>query len=32
VLGKKRARDLIDAVWQIEQVKNVRALRPLLSA
>lgn len=32
VLGRKRARDLIDTVWQIEQVKNVRALRPLLSA
>jgi 2-methylcitrate dehydratase PrpD len=32
VLGRKRARDLIDTVWRIEQVKNVRALRPLLSA
>ncbi|HKA42515.1 MAG TPA: MmgE/PrpD family protein [Burkholderiales bacterium] len=30
VIGKKRARDLIDRVWRIEQVKDVRALRPLL--
>jgi 2-methylcitrate dehydratase PrpD len=30
VLGKKRARDLIDAVWRIERVGNIRALRPLL--
>jgi 2-methylcitrate dehydratase PrpD len=32
VLGKKRARELIDTVWRIEQVKDVRALRPLLRA
>ena len=32
VIGKKRARDLIDRVWRIEQVKNVRSLRPLLKA
>ena len=30
VLGKKRARGLIDTVWRIERVRNVRALRPLL--
>ena len=30
VLGKKRARELVDAVWNIERVANVRALRPLL--
>ena len=29
-LGKKRARDLIETVWRIEQVGNLRALRPLL--
>ncbi len=32
VLGKKRARGLIDAIWRIERVRNVRALRPLLRA
>ena len=30
VLGKKHARELIDSVWRIERVNNVRALRPLL--
>src|SRR5687768_10238412 len=30
VLGRKRARGVIDAVWRIERVGNVRALRPLL--
>jgi len=30
VLGAKRARDLIDAVWAIESVADVRGLRPLL--
>jgi 2-methylcitrate dehydratase PrpD len=30
VLGAKRARDLIDAVWEIESVADVRRLRPLL--
>ena len=30
VLGAKRARDLIDAVWEIETVADVRGLRPLL--
>ena len=32
VLGTKRARDLIDAVWNIERIGNVRALRRLLRA
>ena len=32
VLGAKRARDLIDAVWEIESVADVRRLRPLLRA
>jgi 2-methylcitrate dehydratase PrpD len=32
VLGKKRSRELIDTVWRIEQVKNVRSLRRLLRA
>jgi len=32
VLGKKRARSLIDKVWQIERVADTRALRPLLRA
>ena len=32
VLGKKRARALCDTVWNIEQVKDVRKLRPLLQA
>lgn len=30
VLGNKHARDLIEAIWDIERVNNVRALRPLL--
>ena len=32
VLGKARARKLIDKVWDIERVKDVRTLRPLLRA
>lgn len=32
VLGKRRARQLIDTVWRIEKVSNVRELRPLLRA
>ena len=32
VLGKKRARTLCDTVWNIEKVKDVRKLRPLLQA
>ena len=30
VLGKARARKLCDTIWNIEKVKDVRALRPLL--
>ena len=30
VLGSRRARQLVDAVWNIERVKDVRALRRLL--
>lgn len=30
VLGNRRAEGLIDAVWRIERLRNVRALRPLL--
>ena len=32
VLGTKRARELIDAVWELERVRNVRTLRRLLKA
>ena len=32
ILGKARARKLCDAVWAIEKLKDVRALRPLLQA
>jgi 2-methylcitrate dehydratase PrpD len=32
VLGKKRARTLCDTVWDIEEVTDVRKLRPLLKA
>jgi 2-methylcitrate dehydratase PrpD len=32
VLGQQRARALLDAVWRIEKVANVRTLRPLLQA
>jgi 2-methylcitrate dehydratase PrpD len=32
VSGKTRARALCDAVWNIEKLKDVRALRPLLRA
>ena len=32
ILGKNRARKLCDAVWNIEAVKDVRSLRPLLRA
>jgi len=32
VIGKSRARKLCDAVWQLEKVRDVRALRPLLRA
>ena len=32
VLGRVRARGLCDAVWNLERVKNVRSLRPLMRA
>jgi 2-methylcitrate dehydratase PrpD len=32
VLGKKRSRMLCDTIWNIEKVKDVRKLRPLLRA
>ena len=32
ILGKARARKLCDAVWNIEKLKDARALRPLLKA
>jgi 2-methylcitrate dehydratase PrpD len=32
VLGKKRARKLCDAIWNVERVKDMRRLRPLLQA
>jgi 2-methylcitrate dehydratase PrpD len=32
VLGSKRARTLCDTIWNIEKVKDVRKLRPLLQA
>ena len=32
VLGKDRAQGLIDRIWNLEQVGNMRTLRPLLSA
>jgi hypothetical protein len=32
VIGARRARRLIDMIWRIDQVKNMRALRTLLSA
>ena len=32
VIGKRRARELVDAIWNIEKLRNVRALRHLLMA
>jgi hypothetical protein len=32
ILGKARARKLCDAIWNIEKVGDIRALRALLSA
>ena len=32
VLGKLRARKLCDAIWQLEKLRDVRSLRPLLRA
>ena len=31
IVGKRRARELIDAVWNIEKLRNVRALRQWLT-
>jgi hypothetical protein len=31
LLGARRSEKLIDAVWQIERLRDARALRPLLS-
>ena len=30
VLGRDRARKLCDAIWNLERIKDVRGLRPLL--
>jgi hypothetical protein len=32
IIGKRRARELTDAIWNIEKLRNVRALRQWLSA
>jgi 2-methylcitrate dehydratase PrpD len=32
ILGKRRTRSLIDQVWNIEKIDDMRALRPLLRA
>jgi hypothetical protein len=32
VLGRARARKLCDAIWDLEKIKDVRKLRPLLQA
>jgi len=32
VIGRARARKLCDAVWELEKVRDVRGLRPLLRA
>lgn len=32
VLGKERAKKLIDEIWNLEKVNDIRQLRPLLSA
>ncbi len=32
ILGRDRTQKLIDKIWNLEEVKNVRELRPLLSA
>ena len=32
VIGNARARKLCDAIWQLEKVRDVRILRPLLRA
>jgi 2-methylcitrate dehydratase PrpD len=32
VIGKARARKLCDAVWKLEQIRDIRSVRPLLRA
>lgn len=32
VIGKKRARELVNTIWNVEGVNNVRELRRLLRA
>ena len=32
VLGDERTKNLIDRIWNLEKVKNMRDFRPLLSA
>jgi 2-methylcitrate dehydratase PrpD len=32
IIGKRRARELVDSIWNIERLHNVRALRHLLMA
>jgi 2-methylcitrate dehydratase PrpD len=32
VLGKARARKLCDAIWELEKIRDLRVLRPLLRA
>ena len=32
VLGEERSRSIIDAIWNLEKIKNVHDLRPFLSA
>jgi hypothetical protein len=32
VIGNSRARKLCDIVWKLEQVRDLRSLRPLLRA
>jgi len=32
ILGRKKTRNLVDAVWGLERVKDIRSLRPLLQA
>ncbi len=30
IIGEKRSRDLVNAVWSIDTLKDARSLRPLL--
>jgi hypothetical protein len=32
VLGKRRARELCDTIWDVESVKDMRKMRRLLTA